>query len=164
MTDGLGYPDDGAGSNDQGLKMYCEGNGKSGMIQHDDQYRGVKYSFLDGIGPGGTCYNYVNTDFFRLVPWEGTGFKPIGYGPDSVSGILNTILHIESETASLPENDALIRRREIIKEVDERGLIATPANSYINELVTEAARISILNEGELVKIEYGEHPHVKTKG
>ena len=164
VTDGLGYPDDGAGSNDQGLKMYCEGNGKSGMIQHDDQYRGVKYSFLDGIGPGGTCYNYVNTDFFRLVPWEGTGFKPIGYGPDSVSGILNTILHIESETASLPENDALIRRREIIKEVDERGLIATPANSYINELVTEAARISILNEGELVKIEYGEHPHVKTKG
>ncbi len=162
VTDGLGYPDDGAGSNDQGLKMYCEGKGKTGMIYHDDQYRGVKYSYLDNIGPGGTHYNYVNPDFFKLIPWEGTGFKPIGYGPDSVIGILNTIVRIENETASMSD-DALTRRCEIIKEIDERGLIATPSNSYINELVTEAARISILNEGELVRIEYGEHPHVKTK-
>jgi predicted dehydrogenase len=163
VIDGLGYPDDAAGSNDQGLKMYCEGKGKSGMISHDDQFRGVEYSYLEGIGPGGSYHNYINPDFFKFVPWEGEGYKPIGYGPESVGGILKVILRIIDETASLPEEKALKRRREIIKEVDKRGLIATPANSYINELVVEAARISILNEGELVKIEYGEHPHVVSK-
>jgi len=163
VIDGLGYPDDAAGSNDQGLKMYCEGEGRSGMIFHDDQYRGVEYSYLKDIGPGGTCYNYINPDFFKYVPWEGDGLKPIGYGPESVGGILKVIQRIEDETASLSEDEALRRRREIIKEVDERGLIATPSNSYINELVVEAARISILNDGELVGIEYGEYPHVITK-
>ena len=48
VTDGLGYPDDGAGSNDQGLLMYCEGRDARGMIQHDDQDRGVRYSYLEG--------------------------------------------------------------------------------------------------------------------
>ena len=163
VIDGLGYPDDAAGSNDQGLKMYCEGEGRSGMIFHDDQYRGVEYSYLKDIGPGGTFYNYINPDFFKYVPWEGDGLKPIGYGPESVGGILKVIQRIEGETASLSEDEALRRRREIIKEVDERGLIATPSNSYINELVVEAARISILNDGELVGIEYGEYPHVITK-
>jgi D-galacturonate reductase len=163
VIDGLGYPDDAAGSNDQGLKMYCEGKGRSGMISHDDQFRGVEYSYLKGIGPGGSYHNYINPDFFKFVPWEGEGYKPIGYGPESVGGIFKVIARIIDETASLPEDKALIRRREIIKEVDNRGLIATPANSYINELVVEAARISILNEGELVKIEYGDHPHVLSK-
>ena len=115
---------------------------------------------LGRIGPGGSYHNYINPDFFKFVPWEGEGYKPIGYGPESVGGILKVILRIIDETASLPEEKALLRRREIIKEVDKRCLIATPANSYINELVVEAARISILNGGELVKIEYGEHPHV----
>ena len=163
VTDGLGYPDDGAGSNDQGLKMYCEGDGKTGLILHNDQYRGMAYSYLDGLGPGGTNFNYINPDFFRMVPWDGPGYKPIGYGPESVSGILAVIQRIEHETAGLTGDAALAKRRELIKEVDERGLIATPANSYINELVTEAARVSILNEGELVKIEYGANPHIKRK-
>ena len=36
VTDGLGYPDAAAGSNDQGLLMYCEGPTACGMIQHND--------------------------------------------------------------------------------------------------------------------------------
>ena len=32
----------------------------------------------------------------------------------------------------------------MIAEIDRQGIIATPANSYINELVVEAARLSIL--------------------
>ena len=31
VTDGLGYPDEGAGSNEQCLTMFCEGEGKTGM-------------------------------------------------------------------------------------------------------------------------------------
>jgi len=36
--------------------------------------------------------------------------------------------------------------------VDERGIIATPANSSVNELVVEAARKSILADGVAVRI------------
>jgi hypothetical protein len=61
------------------------------------------------------------------------------------------------------EAASLKRRQELIKEVDKKGIIATPANSYINELVVEAARISILNDGDAVTIEYGENPHVKLR-
>ena len=51
------------------------------------------------------------------------------------------------ETADLTETAALTRRREIIRETDAAGLLATPANSFVNELVVEAARRSILADG-----------------
>ncbi|MBU4200532.1 MAG: Gfo/Idh/MocA family oxidoreductase [Verrucomicrobia bacterium] len=164
VINGLGYPDEGAGSNEQCLTMFCEGNGKSSFIQHDDQFRGVIHCYLDGLGCAGSHYNYINPDFFQLVPWEGAGFKPIGYGVDSVSSILNAMVRIEHETASQKEPDALRRRQEIIREIDRQGLIATPANSAINELVVESARLSILNDGMPATIHYGERPGVALRG
>ena len=161
VTDGLGYPDDGAGSNEQCLTMFCEGKGKTGMILHDDQFRGVAHSYLEGIGCAGSYYNYINPDFYRLVPWEGEGFKPIGYGFDSVTATINTIHRMENEVAGLGNAPALAKRREIIQAVDRKGLIATPANSSINELVVEAARMSILHDGDWVCILYGAKPHVE---
>jgi len=47
-----------------------------------------------------------------------------------------------------------------LADIDRRGILATPANSSINELVTEAARLSIANNGQHVGIEYGSAPHV----
>ena len=158
VIDGLGYPDDAAGSNEQCLHMYCEGNGKTGLISHDDQFRGVEHSYLEGIGCAGSHHNYINPDFYRLVPWEDAGYKPVGYGFDSVAATINTISRIENETASTREKEALSRRRDMIKAVDDKGLIATPANSYINELVVEAARLSILNDGDMAEITYGDNP------
>lgn len=161
VTDGLGYPDAGAGSNEQCLTMFCEGKGKTGMIKHNDQFRGVTHSYLEGIGCAGSQFNYVSPDFYRLVPWEGEGYKPVGYGFDSVAATINTIHRIENEIVSFPEDKAIKRRREIIKEADKKGIIATPANSYINELVTEAARKSILSDGDRVRIVYGDKPRIK---
>ena len=57
--------------------------------------------------------------------------------------------------------DGLPARQAAIREVDAAGILATPANSYINELVVEAARRSILADGALVKIHYGTNPHVE---
>ena len=51
--------------------------------------------------------------------------------------------------------EALARRREVLAEIDRRGILATPANSSINELVTEAARLSIANAGRHVTITGG---------
>ncbi len=163
VIDGLGYPDQAAGSNEQNLQMFFEGEGKTGMLKHNDQFRGVEHSYLEGIGCGGSHFNYVSPDFYKLVPWEGEGYKPVGYGPDSVSASIMMAYSIENEISNMDISDALKRRQEIIREVDKKGIIATPANSYINELVVEAARISILNDGLPVTIEYGKNPHVKLR-
>ena len=163
VTDGLGYPDDGAGSNEQCLTMYFEGEGKTGMLKHNDQFRGVSHSYLDGIGCAGSTFNYVNPDFYRLVPWEGEGYKPVGYGYESVAATLNMIHLIENDVASLDDNVSLKKRQEHIKRTDEKGIIATPANSKSNELVVEAARLSILNDGRKACIEYGENARVYLK-
>ncbi len=161
VIDGLGYPDEGAGSNEQCLTMFFEGEGKTGMVKHNDQFRGVTHSYLEGIGVAGSHFNFVNPDFYRLVPWQGKGYMPVGYGFDSIAATINTVYRMENEAASLSEDKALKRRREIIRATDEKGIIATPANSYINELVVEATRKSILNNGLPVKIVYGDEPHIE---
>jgi D-galacturonate reductase len=163
VIDGLGYPDQAAGSNEQNLQMFFEGPGKTGMLKHNDQFRGVEHSYLEGIGCGGSHFNYVSPDFYRIVPWEGKGYKPIGYGYESVAASVTMAYSIENEVHDMPAADSLKRRQKIIKETDKKGIIATPANSYINELVVEAGRLSILNEGDIVNIEYGKNPHVKLR-
>jgi D-galacturonate reductase len=161
VINGLGYPDQAAGSNEQNLQMFFEGDGRTGMLKHDDQFRGVEHSYLEGIGCAGSHFNYVSPDFYRVVPWEGEGYKPIGYGFESVAAITGVVHRIESETQGLSGIESLSARKRIIKEVDAKGIIATPANSSINELVIEAARLSIANNGARVAIEYGTHPGVK---
>lgn len=146
VTNALGYPDDAAGSNDQGLIMYCEGNNRTGMINHDDHERGVRHAYLE------KGYRYINPDYYRLVPWEGAGYKPVGYGYESIAANLQAMQRM---TGTLAE------RRKLIHEIDTAGIIATPANSAFNELVVEAARASILNDGRQVKIIYGNNPHVE---
>ena len=158
VTNGLGYPDMASGGNEQCLTMFCEGGDRGGIIKHDDQFRGVTHCYLDGSG--GKHHHFINPDFFRFVPWEGAGYKPVGYGPDSVAAILGTAHRIEAESTGLAPTAALAKRRELIHEVDRRGIIATPANSAINELVVEAARRSILADGIPVAIHYGDPPHV----
>ena len=160
VTAGLGYPDDAAGSNDQMLIMYCEGQGRTGMIHHDDHERGVRYCYLE---PSGAArYRYVSPDFFRLVQWEGDGLKPIGYGYDSIAANFQAMQRIEKEVAGMNPSASLERRRAILQEVDRAGIVATPANSFINELVIEAARQSILNDGAKANIVYGKNPHIES--
>jgi predicted dehydrogenase len=157
VTTGLGYPDDGAGSNDQGMVMYCEGQDCGGMIKHNDQFRGVSHSYVDNIGVAGSRFNFINPDFFRFIPWEGEGYKPVGYGYDSVAANIISMAGIENSK----DADNIESRQKEIRKIDDKGIIATPANSYINELVVEATRESIENNGKFVKIIYGEHPHIE---
>ena len=162
VTAGLGYPDDGAGPNEQGLSMFFEGNDKGAIIKHNDQFRGVEYSFIRGRGPANKLFHYINPDFFQLIPWEGEGYKPTGYGPDSVMAHVKYISQIEARVNKDPDhaNDVRLKAREA---ANQKGLLATPENSYINELVHEAARLSILNDGDTVLIEYEPEAGVRLK-
>lgn len=158
VVNGLGYPDQGAGSNDQGMCLFCEGGGRGGVIRHDDQFRGVSYGFTQPVG--GKLFHFVNPDYLRLVPWEGQGLKPVGYGYDSIEANVAAATGIEEAAAAFDGNDALHERRRLIEAIDARGLIATPANSAINELVVEAARRSIAEGGKAYRIAYEPSPHV----
>jgi hypothetical protein len=55
----------------------------------------------------------------------------------------------------------LPRRQAVLEEIDQRGIIATPANSSINELVMEAARLSITAGGRRALIDYSGTPSVR---
>ena len=162
VTAGLGYPDAGAGPNEQGLTMFFEGDKKGTALKHNDQFRGVEYAYTKGRGPADKIFHYVNPDFFQLIPWEGEGLEPIGYGVDSVSATIKTVCGIEAEAESNPEQAHEIRLQKK-EEVNKKGLIATPENSFINELVHEAARASILNDGDMVYIEYEPEPRIRKK-
>ncbi|MCK4985050.1 MAG: hypothetical protein KAS40_05995, partial [Desulfobacterales bacterium] len=146
----------------QGLSMFFEGSEKGAIFKHNDQFRGVEYSFIKGRGPANKRFHYINPDFFQLIPWEGEGDKPIGYGPDSVMINIKYMSQIEARVDKDPHNDHSLRLKAI-EAADKKGLMATPQNSYINELVHEAARLSIINDGDIALITYEPEPCVRLK-
>jgi len=98
------------------------------------------------------------------VSWEGEGYAPIGYGPESVSASILAARRMEEAAGKEKDADTAIQiRRDFIRQVDAQGLIATPGNSSINELVVEAARMSILADGLPVRIVYEGTPHVEMR-
>jgi len=164
VINGMGYPDQGAGSNDQGMCLFCEsdtaagGHGAGGVIHHSDQFRGVAHSYVERAG-NGKHFHFINPDYFRLVPHEGAGLKPVGYGHDSIAALVDAAMRVE-QAGDGDATSNLAQRQRVLTEIDERGILATPANSYINELVVEAGRISISGNGVRVAIRYGNAPGV----
>lgn len=140
VVNGLGYPDAGAGSNDQGMTLYFEGAGASAMVRHHDQDRGVQHCYLPEAA-GGKSFQFVNPDFFRLVPWEGEGLKPVGYGYESIEANVHA-----AEAANAGGTGDVM---------PEETLLATAWNTVGNTLVTEAGRLSLLNGGREVRIRHG---------
>jgi hypothetical protein len=161
ILDGLGYPDQGAGTNDQGLTLFCEGDDCGAIVKHDDQFRGVSHGYVDRLS--GAMFRYVSPDYFRLVAWEGEGLKPVGYGFDSIEAIVLSAMRVNAAAAGLAENDALAARQRALADIDACGILATPANSSVNELVTEAARLSIAADGRYAMIQYEPEPTVRLK-
>ncbi|HNX27316.1 MAG TPA: Gfo/Idh/MocA family oxidoreductase, partial [Phycisphaerae bacterium] len=68
VVDAIGYPNEAAGGNAQGLTMWCQGDRDAALLVHSDQYRGVKchYNFK-GTDPGDTLYAEPNPDYFQLL-------------------------------------------------------------------------------------------------
>jgi len=155
VTNIMGYPDEGPGGNFQGIRMYCAGDDKSGMLVHDDQYRGVEYCYVKkGTEPGDTYYAEPSPDYFKYIDLGGGGLTPVGYGYRSIEYIIKNIC----KTVGISD---LAERQKLIKQFDDEGVMATPANSSYNELVMEAGRLSILSGGREVEITYGKNAGVK---
>jgi hypothetical protein len=152
----MGYPDDGPGGNFQGIRMYCAGKGKSGMLVHNDQYRGIEYCYVvKDERTSNKYYSEPSPDYFKYVDIGDKGMTPVGYGYRSIEFIIKNI----NKCRGLD----LKQRQAMLKQFDRQGIMATPANSSYNELVMEAGRLSILNGGKEVEIIYGKNAGVKIR-
>lgn len=146
IQNSLSFPDAAPGPNTQGLTMYCKGPENGALIDHSDQYRGLKYSYTRaGEAPGSTVYAEPSPDYFQYVDLGGPGLTPVGYGYRSVEYILSACMRVGAEAD-------LGRRRALLRELDAQGIMATPANNAYNERLIEAARRSILNGGVQVDV------------
>ena len=142
VQNALGFPDVAPGTNTQGLTMYCQGPEDGALLSHSDQYRGLKYSYVDKPdGAGATIYAEPSPDYFQYVDLGGPGLAPVGYGYRSIEQIVSAALRVNAGDAA-----------RVLEEVDAAGILATPANSAFNEQVIEAARQSIVNGGREVEV------------
>ncbi len=157
VQNGIAYPNEAAGANDQGMTLYTkdEASGRGGFIHHVDCDRGVSYcAVTDSDEAGSNPHQVVNPDYFQMVDREGgKGLRPVGYGFRAVEDLVGAALRVA-------ETEEIEARRALLERLDEEGLHATPANSYYNELVVEAGRLSLLNGARTVAIHYGEEPGV----
>lgn len=162
VQNSLCYPNGGPGSNSQGMVLYFSGaNDEGGFLVHSDQYRGLRYCYIEKpSGTGATQYAEPNPDYFQYVDLGRTGLVPTGYGYRSVEHLIKAAIEVEAAGHGLPEQEALKKRQQLLKELD-RSVLATPANSRYNELVHEAGRLSILHGGREVEILYGDKPRVR---
>ncbi|MBN1809262.1 MAG: Gfo/Idh/MocA family oxidoreductase [Planctomycetes bacterium] len=164
VVNGLGYPNAGAGGNMQGMQLFFEGAEDGGYLEHQDQFRGVKHSYIRaGSDPGDSLYNEPNPHYMRLLYRGGDHLVPAGYGYESIEAIVNGAIRTNDAAEGLKGDKATAKRREAIEAVDAEGIIATPANSSYNELVMEAGRLSIRNDGRKTVIEYGGKAGVRLK-
>lgn len=149
VQNSLSFPDQAGGPNTQGMTLYFSGGERGAWLQHSDQYRGIKYAYLENPGgPGATAYAEPSPDYFMYQDLGGPGLVPWGYGVRSVDALVSEVQRIERETSTLEE------RQKTIAEIDAKGVLATPANSRFNELVCQAGRRSILEGGKPFRIDY----------
>jgi D-galacturonate reductase len=157
VQNALGFPDEGPGSNTQGLTMYFASaqNDRGAWLEHNDHYRGISHCYLERpAGEGATICAEPSPDYFQYIDLGGPGLTPVGYGYRSVAYIVERALELESSPRSLEQ------RRALLETWDRQGIMATPANSRFNELVIEAGRLSIASEGRLARIAYEPAPRV----
>jgi len=142
VQNALGFPDVAPGTNTQGLTMYCQGSQDGALLAHSDQYRGLKYSYVEKPeGPGATIYAEPSPDYFQYIDLGGPGLVPVGYGFRSIEQIVSAAMRVNAGDAA-----------RVLTEIDSAGILATPANSAFNEQVIEAARESIGNGGREVGV------------
>jgi D-galacturonate reductase len=143
VQNSLSFPDEGPGTNTQGLTLYCSAGDRGAMLRHSDQYRGIEYVYAGRpASAGATIYAEPSPDYFQYVDLGGGGLTPVGYGYRSIEHLVRACMRVEASTD----------RQQTLRAIDEEGILATPSNSRYNEQVIEAARKSILNGGETIPI------------
>ena len=152
VVDAIGYPNAAPGGNMQGIRMLSQGGKDGCFMYHDDQFRGLRYCMDPEVEGVDKTYTEPSPDFMQLLYRGGEGRQAVGYGYRSIEGIINAAQRV------VDVGDELEKRQEILEVIDDEGIVATPSNSSYNELVVEAARMSVAANGRPVQIFYAEEP------
>jgi predicted dehydrogenase len=120
VMNGLGYPDGAPGGNTQGIMMLCEGKDVGGLIDHHDQYRGVKHGLVEPLD--GKLYHETSPDYFQFIDAGGDGLTPVGYGYRSVAFITRAAAAANGAAAGKSGAAALEARQAVIDELDAEGI------------------------------------------
>lgn len=163
LQNSLSFPDAAPGSNTQGMVLYFSDAKKDvgGYLAHDDQYRGMSYAYTTPpTGLGTTAYHEPSTEYFQYLDVGEQTLLPTGYGYRSVARLVEACKVVEDAGAGSDRSAALADRQAARKQISDRGVLATPANSSFNELVVEAGRVSLLSGGREVEIHYDEPARV----
>src|SRR5712692_8756627 len=97
VQNALGFPDAAPGTNTQGMMLYCSGADTGALIEHHDQYRGLKYSYVrQPEGAGTTIYAEPSPDYFQYLDLGGPGLVPVGYGYRSVEYLIGNCVRVSS--------------------------------------------------------------------
>jgi D-galacturonate reductase len=144
VQNSLSFPDGAPGSNTQGITMYFSDGERGAWLDHSDQYRGIKHCYTQRPdADGATMYSEPSTEYFMYVDLGGPGWKPVGYGYRSMEFLVQAAASVEAAEDRVAK----------LQEIDQAGIVATPANSSFNEGVIEAGRLSIQNGGRMVEIQ-----------
>jgi predicted dehydrogenase len=105
-------------------------------------------------------FEHYNPNFFKPYDdWNEPGeVQWVGYGYDSIVLGLDDIRRIEQETEGLPDKQALARRQEMIRKLEETRPL--PSQALIGTAVNEAVRLSIDNGSRWVSFDENMYPRL----
>jgi len=103
-------------------------------------------------------YEDYNPNFFKCYnDWDNPSeIEWVGYGYDSIKQGLDDVRYIETEIHSLPKDQAISRKKEILKILEKTR--ALPKQALIGTAINEAVRLSIANNNGFVKFDANMYP------
>ena len=103
-------------------------------------------------------YEDFNPNFFKgYNDWDDPSvIEWVGYGYDSIKQGLDDARNIEMEVASLPADQVIPARRNIIEKLEKTR--ALPNQALIGTAINEAVRLSIANNNQFVGFDENMYP------
>ncbi|MDR3632560.1 MAG: Gfo/Idh/MocA family oxidoreductase [Isosphaeraceae bacterium] len=149
LINGLQHAGDHRGRNHQGLEIWGESphDFRGTYFCHQDNLRGMDYVYRRDQNPGRPTD--AGSDYVGFIPRSDgvPGKEMVGYGWRAIEALIKAAIRVEGA-------DDLRSRQALLTEIDDAGLIPTPANTAYLGLVYEAMRKSIRGQGLAVAIDY----------
>ena len=103
-------------------------------------------------------YEDYNPNFFKCYnDWDNPEeIEWVGYGYDSIKQGLDDAIYIDEKVSSVPEDQRLTARKEIIAGMEQ--IRAMPSQALVGTAINDAVRLSIANDNRYVAFDDNMYP------